>query len=980
MLGERIEVDPDVLIRAGRRMGALGIQLGTLSDALGAVFGSGIAAGWDPAGATFGFEYASQAQEFAKALADASNSFEAVGSMVAATGHNYANADAASTIGGPGPVAGVGGEPVETTAADAPNGSSPMLVPPPPKWSVVQPFLMLLPGIGPFANMAMTWPSGNPPLLRLTAAQWRNLAGGLASFDDDVAALKTALSQQKIPEGETIGEALGDLGAQLSSMSGCAATFSTSIDDFAGGVQDTQDAIRRLLSHLSLDGLWDTVTGFLTGDGADILGDLAHDVGEVLENFLDQVKGVVGLLEELTTVIGDAATAFQKWMRPILMESFGDGVGGTLAEGITLFTDVQVGLASGLVDNVAGTVALADPDTWEGMADVALSIAEHPSAVFGVLATTGKEFVAWDEWSGEHPGRAAGETAFNVGSLFLPGGALSKTGTPAKSLRYGSRLFDERRLPRLTDLPGFGHRASGLTDRSGRGPRGIPEIRPSAVPDSVVGALVPDNRTSGPHGAGDPSGPAHPSERQGTLGEHDDGGVGGGDDPPPDPPGRSTGPSDHGSGRVAPPPSAPAPPSPGALDAPHIPHSPSPSEVPSPGHESSTAAEIHDRVASPIDDHGDAPGDRSPATQHPDRDERPAADGPPPRTADGDGHGHEPVAMTSVVTPGAGTAMTTPAFHDPVNRAPGPDAKALQVGSSDGHRAQMPIATGPSAGSSPRVPLDIAAGHQSSGAPSESARQGTEGPGDGQRPTETAGQFAEPAGPVGNPADSRVFGPQELKPVENPGHQSAVENALRTSRGEYLRYADPRTNDYGRLVNDGGPTVDGRSNNCLDCSLSALASFRGDPTVSAPRFPDRLPDGKFDTRTGEANGLRRAADWLGAGMLEFAGEPLAVQFDAVHRYVANLGPGSSALVVNGWHGRDLHTGAFLDNPDGSPLTDGAHATVIVYPVGGGGPVWWDPQHGLTFGGPPSQMIEQSTYLHFTPIEPSQGADHGGVGN
>ena len=74
--------------------------------------------------------------------------------------------------------------------------------------------------------------------------------------------------------------------------------------------------------------------------------------------------------------------------------------------------------------------------------------------------------------------------------------------------------------------------------------------------------------------------------------------------------------------------------------------------------------------------------------------------------------------------------------------------------------------------------------------------------------------------------------------MEHPAYQRAVEDALRDHQGNLIAHADPRTNDYGHLVNDGGPSVPGRGNNCLDSSLSALSSFRGDPTVSAPRHPD----------------------------------------------------------------------------------------------------------------------------------------------
>ncbi|PRC62794.1 hypothetical protein C6A85_01165, partial [Mycobacterium sp. ITM-2017-0098] len=68
------------------------------------------ASGTDPAGLNFGLKYGHHADEFANAVADAANAFNSVGLLLEATGYNYKNADAASTIGGPGPTGGVSGE------------------------------------------------------------------------------------------------------------------------------------------------------------------------------------------------------------------------------------------------------------------------------------------------------------------------------------------------------------------------------------------------------------------------------------------------------------------------------------------------------------------------------------------------------------------------------------------------------------------------------------------------------------------------------------------------------------------------------------------------------------------------------------------------------------------------------------------------------------------------------------------------------
>ncbi|NKX88757.1 hypothetical protein HGA10_15740 [Nocardia coubleae] len=226
-----------------------------------------------------------------------------------------------------------------------------------------------------------------------------------------------------------------------------------------------------------------------------------------------------------------------------------------------------------------------------------------------------------------------------------------------------------------------------------------------------------------------------------------------------------------------------------------------------------------------------------------------------------------------------------------------------------------------------------------------------------------------------NPSDTRVHGPNRLEPVEQATYQHDVEDQLRNGNS-FVVGADPRTNQYGRLVNDGGPHVPGRSNNCLDCSLSALSSFYGVPQVSAPRWPDSLPDGTRDDRNGEVGGTARAAAWLGETPLHFGGVPIPAQFQALHDHVAAMGPGSSALLINTWQA--YKNGIPQFNPDGSPEIDGAHATVIVYPPGASGPVWWDPQSGQTFDTPPPAMVARSVALHFYPVDANGGMHHAGT--
>jgi hypothetical protein len=1108
--GGRIEIDPEVLLRAGQKMSSIGTQLDALSTALGAALGSGIASGWDPAGAHFGLVYGDEAQTFANTLAEAANRFKGTGRCLEATGYNYKNADAASTIGGGGPMGSVGPEPTETKPVDAPTGPSGAIVPPPAKWWLIEGLLNAIPGIGPFAGAVMTWPQGNPSLMHLTAAQWRNFGIGLSAFDTDLTELTSSLSQLQIPESGKIQETLTGIHDQLSKLAGYATENATKIDDFANGVQKAQDAIRRLLDRISLDGLWDTVTGIFTGEADDILRQVADDVGTVLENFQNEVKGIVGLLGDLSKALGDVLDEFQKWAREALVATFGDELGNALADGVTFYTDVQLGLVNGLIGTVSGLVSLADADTWKGMAEMAMSVAEDPSTLDDVLLNMGKQFIAYDQLTGDHPGRGVGEAGFNIGLLFMPGGAASKTGSIAKGLRYGNKLLEEGRLPRISDIPGFGGGKSlpSVDNLPGAGPGHPPEFTPPRLPESLANPSAPphfDPPHETPQGVGGSGGPP--------------GGPPGGG--PPDPPGgRPVGPPESGpshtdgptpqsspsSGggeppRVSEPTAPPAPsqaPSSGDAPAPAAPHAP---ESPSP------ASPHENGGQSPPSEPGPSPSEHSPATPEPSgngvaesrgdgnyapneshqpasegyngspgdgthapADHQPAAHAPttettgahePARTDNGQPHEpthapgdsnarpNEPAATTPAapmaggmpMAPHAGGGVHSPS-DGPANRGPSPDSptrtpesKAPQAGSPESQRAQTPASAGPGPSNSPSAPVNTPSSHtptapvspaaaQHLSPASETARPGPESsapksgdsPRDGAPPSHptphdtpgapaahqpdppgthsnadagnTHNQPPNPPGPVGNPADARTYGEHELNDLEDPAHQTAVENALRDSQGDYLVHADPRTNDYGHLVNDGGDTVAGRSNNCLDCSLSALSSFRGEPTVSVPRYPDELPDGTVDRQSGEQGGLRRAQDWLGSGLLEFKHIPehtfknptIAAHFDALHQYVDNLGPGSSALVVNGWHARDFLTGERLYHPDGRPVTEGSHATVVVYPEGASHPVWWDPQQGLTSDHPPAWMVDESSYVNFTPIEPSGGAHHGGAGN
>lgn len=522
----RIEVEPQALIDAGKQVGSLGGQLGALSDAMGQTLSDGIASGTDPAGLNFGISYGRQADEFGKQLAQLANAFKSVGLMLEATGINYQKADAASTAGGPGPSGSISGEPAETTAGDAPYAPNGNIVPPPSKWWMIQPFLNMIPLFG----VALTWPTGNASMMNLTAAQWANISRGLKVFEPALAGAAASAGAQNIPEVDQINKALKDLSDGATTLANFGDKMATTISDFAKGVQETQDSIRDILDRLSLDGLWDTVTGFLSGDGDKILREIAEDVGNVLENFQNQVQGVLGLLSELQTLLGEAADSFQKWIRPVLVGAFGDDVGNALADAVKISTDLQAGLGIAVIGLVSGTVALADPDTWKGLADTAIMIAKDPTMIDDVLLQSGSEFIAYDAITGDNPARGVGEALGNIGSLFIPGGALAKGGSVAKGLAATRRLLDGGGLEGLGRLPGLGGNRMPDTPELPDAPAAphVPEFTP---PPGIPGSVL---------GPGSPSSPGGPSGPTPTAPTSPGSGSGGGPAP--------TGPSSNGAG------------------------------------------------------------------------------------------------------------------------------------------------------------------------------------------------------------------------------------------------------------------------------------------------------------------------------------------------------------------------------------------------------------------------------------------------
>ncbi|ATL71808.1 hypothetical protein CRH09_15525 [Nocardia terpenica] len=214
--------------------------------------------------------------------------------------------------------------------------------------------------------------------------------------------------------------------------------------------------------------------------------------------------------------------------------------------------------------------------------------------------------------------------------------------------------------------------------------------------------------------------------------------------------------------------------------------------------------------------------------------------------------------------------------------------------------------------------------------------------------------------------ETRVIGSGHLQQLERAEYQHAVEDALRDGN-RFLVGADPRTNPYGWQINDGGLRRPGRNTNCVDNCLAALSCFHGRPEVALARWRDHA-----DEAGDVGESPDRAGAWIGGQWGHYNdGRSIAAQYQALHERMLRAGPGSSALVGQSWHARD-DNGVPLYHRDGSPVLNGGHAIVIVYPHGASGPVWWDPQAAAFSDHPPRALTDRAAEMVYMTVDPERG--------
>ncbi|WP_062344160.1 toxin glutamine deamidase domain-containing protein [Herbidospora yilanensis] len=140
---------------------------------------------------------------------------------------------------------------------------------------------------------------------------------------------------------------------------------------------------------------------------------------------------------------------------------------------------------------------------------------------------------------------------------------------------------------------------------------------------------------------------------------------------------------------------------------------------------------------------------------------------------------------------------------------------------------------------------------------------------------------------------------EESRPYGVPGGLARPDPQAQRDLAEALscRFPDPR-GTWIRLINAEGPTDDPfRSTNAIDCALSVMSSWHGEPVVAAARQPEYDRVGK-PVLSGEAGGVARAEQWLGH-RFEYVGQGRRA-YGVVAGRLRSAGHGAATVLITRW--------------------------------------------------------------------------------
>ncbi|HEV7580479.1 MAG TPA: NAD(+)--arginine ADP-ribosyltransferase [Mycobacterium sp.] len=629
-----LAVDPAALDGAGATVVTAGEGLSSAISILTvALSGCAGMAGDDPAGAALGHSYDSSASKLVKAMVATRNGLCSIGDGVRMSAHNYSLAEAQSNITGPGSPLPTPQSTGPVSAASAPSsvGTSDGA---PPGWGWVAPYI------------GMIWPTADSAKLRAAATAW-SAAGtqfGLAEILGTGAPMG-AIRAQQIPEGPAIDRAFTEAYRSTTGVVQQSQKIVAQLNSFAAKVDKVHAAILDLLARIcdpmtGIKEVWD----ILTDEDEDEIKKIADDIRTVVENFSaevaalqQQIASTLAEAETILTAMGNYAE--RDWDQFLHGTEVGRAINqvGQYAKGIW---SEAGGFVKGLYD-ISQVRLLFDPvgyyrDLGQMVQGAAPLVGLGPDGGPGVgesWKTLGKGVSHWDEWK-TNPAEALGRTVFDVGTLALPGGPLSKL---PKMSRAAADALKGLKPPRVPKLPEPQVAKPPETPQ----PPPAPEPAPGGKPPEP-GSPAPPKPGPAPTGTPPPHSPAEPKSPVAPPGSAGKPSVAAESTPVPHPqphesvparmpvsPGGS--PGEPVPAAAAPAASAPAASMPSA-SAPSAPHLPSPPSVPMGGGAPAEAPLPHGGTP-----HAGEPGAHEPHRPH-DGAPRPPGDGSPHEPGDGSGH------------------------------------------------------------------------------------------------------------------------------------------------------------------------------------------------------------------------------------------------------------------------------------------------------------------------------------------------------
>ncbi|CQD10290.1 ADP-ribosyltransferse [Mycobacterium europaeum] len=494
--------DPTALDRAGATMLSVGESLGSVISGLtAALSGSAGMAGDDPVGAALGRAYDGAAAKVIEAMARTRNGLCSIGDGVRVSAHNYALAEALSDVRG------------QAAGLPAPQVTAPMTVgtkPPsavgpgsgaPAGWGWVAPYI------------GMIWPSGDSAKLRAAAGAWATAGANFMATETAAGGgAMAAIGAQQIPEGAAINKALADASEATLNVARQCQTVAAQLNSYAAKVDKVHAAILDLLSRIcdpltGIKEVWD----LLTDADEDEIKRIADDIRTVVDNFAQEAETLGDQINAAMTAAVDAAEGMARWAGKEwdhflhgtsvgrVLNHVGRSLKGLGEEAWDSLEDVAkfspsrlqsdpVGYAKDVVGMVAGEAPLVGlgPDGGPG-------VAESWKAL-------GKQVTHWDEW-GSNPDGAFGKTLFDVATLALPGGPLSKLGKLGRGVGDAARGLRAPRLPEGVKPPSV----HPPTEAPPSGPK-PPESGPPAPPRNPEPGK-PTPPTSGKPAPGPTDGP-----------------------------------------------------------------------------------------------------------------------------------------------------------------------------------------------------------------------------------------------------------------------------------------------------------------------------------------------------------------------------------------------------------------------------------------------------------------------------------------